>query len=110
MAGRVPTVGTTSTAGLLVMPIPGLETPLQQWWASVSVHRRRLLVSYSTSASATYNSADSEWCDAGSFTRSTVGMIYFSFSQSITARAIRITASSNGACTDELEVYEARHH
>eukprot|EP00930_Biecheleria_cincta_P067071 TRINITY_DN5344_c0_g2_i1.p1 TRINITY_DN5344_c0_g2~~TRINITY_DN5344_c0_g2_i1.p1 ORF type:complete len:5220 (+),score=634.47 TRINITY_DN5344_c0_g2_i1:1608-17267(+) len=64
-------------------------------------------VSYSVSDSATYNTADSQWCSAGTFTRPSGGYLYFEFSQSVAARAIRIKVSNQGSCIDELVVYEA---
>merc|ERR1712151_956765 len=64
-------------------------------------------LSYSEHHSATYNTPDASWCSAGSFIRSSFGFLYYQFSQPLRATAIRIKVTDNGACIDELEVYEA---
>ena len=57
--------------------------------------------------SASYNTPDTAWCTAGSFTRSTTGFLYYKLSVPIDASAIRLIVSDSTACIDELEVYQA---
>jgi len=47
----------------------------------------------------------SAWLQAGSFTRTEFGFLFFKFSTTIKATALRIRVSDGSACIDELEVY-----
>ena len=62
-------------------------------------------VQYTTVENANHLTAAALWVSLGTFSRQGFGFEYFKFCDAVHATALRITATSSGACIDELEVY-----
>jgi len=62
-------------------------------------------VQYTTVENANHLTAAALWVSLGTFSRQGFGFEFFKFCHVMHATAVRITATSSGACIDELEVY-----